>query len=79
MCIPHATFVQLNDEGIKIPTELRYVDDETLKQVAGNLHHIARYIPDLNPVAVAGATIPIPPFIFGTKSQEYLDAATKIV
>ena len=60
MGIPHATVVQLQVEGIGTILDLADFDSETLKQLAENLRKPAGRIPDPNPGAVPGATIPTP-------------------
>ena len=69
MGIPHATVVQLQVEGIAVVADLADFDKESLQQLADNLRKPAGRIPDPNPGAAPGATIPTPPFIFGAKSQ----------
>ena len=44
----------------------------SLEQLADNIHHPGGCIPDPNPVAVAGATIPMPALVFMAKSQARL-------
>jgi hypothetical protein len=79
MDIPHETVVQLGNEGINNPEDLVDFDKDTIQQVADNLRRPAGRIPDPNPAAVAGATIPTPPFVFGAKSQRRLVIAAKLV
>mgnify|MGYP000426590370 FL=1 len=79
MGIPHATVIQLQAEGITSVDDLIDFDKDTLQQVADNLHRPGGRIPDPTPNAVAGATIPTPPFVFGAKSQKRLLAACDIV
>ena len=79
MGIPHATVVQLQVEGISTILDLADFDSETLKQLAENLRKPAGRIPDPNPGAAPGATIPTPPFTFGAKSQHRLGVACELV
>ena len=79
MGIPHATVVQLQVEGIAAVSNLADFDKESLQQLADNLRKPAGRIPDPNPAAAPGATIPTPPFIFGAKSQHRLSVACEIV
>jgi predicted RecB family nuclease len=68
MGIPHATVIQLQQEGITIVDDLIDLDKDTIEQIAANLRQSAGRIPDPNPNAAPGAMIPMPPFVFGTKS-----------
>jgi hypothetical protein len=79
MGIPNATVVQLQAEGIATVDDLGDFYKADLQQVADNLRRPGGRIPDPTPGAVAGATIPTPPFIFGAKSQKRLLAACDIV
>ena len=79
MGIPHATVVQLQNEGITHPDDLVDFDTDMIKQIADNLRRPAGRIPDPTPGAAAGATIPTPPFVFEAKSIMRLTAATKLV
>ena len=79
MGIPHATVVQMQTEGITVVGDLEGFDKETLQQLADNLRRPGGRIPDPNPNAVPGATIPTPPFTFGAKSQKRLAVACDLV
>ena len=79
MGIHDDTVVQLIVEGITRSDDVEEFDNETLKQVAKNLHHPAGQTPEPDATAGPGATIPTPPFIFGAKSQKCLHIAAKIV
>ena len=79
MGIPHATVMQLQDEGITHPDDLVDFDKDMIKQTADNLGRPAGRIPDPTPGAPAGVTIPTPPFVFGAKSIMRLTAVTKLV
>ena len=70
MGIPHATYLQLANEGITDVTDLADFDKDSMQQLADNLRRPGGRIPDPNPGTAAGATIPTPPFIFGSKSQK---------
>ena len=59
--------------------DLADFDKDSLKQLADNLCHLGRCIPDPNPVTVAGATIPMPAFVFGAKLQARLSVACNLV
>ena len=73
-----ATMNRLQQEGITSPINLKDFDDEALKIVKENLQHPAGRIADPNPNA-NGATIPTPPFVFGTCSQTRLAATAKCI
>jgi hypothetical protein len=70
MGIPHETVVQLALEGIESINDLADFNKDALQQLADNLRRPGGCIPDPNPAAAAGATIPTPPFVFGAKSQK---------
>ena len=78
MGIPHATVVQLEDQGLLSPDDLTEFDTEAFKEIAANLRRPTGRIPDPNPGAAEGATIPQPPFVFGAKSQQRLKAAAEL-
>jgi hypothetical protein len=79
MGTPHATVVQLQMEGINNADDLADFDKDTVEQIAANLRRPVGRMPDPNPAAAAGATIPTPPFVFGAKSQRRLNHAAKLV
>ena len=79
MSIPNRTVVQLQTEGLDGVEDLAEFDKETIKGMASNLRCPAGRVPDPNPGAAAGATIPTPPFAFGAKSQQRLIHATKLL
>jgi hypothetical protein len=54
-------------------------DKDTLEQVAANLRRPTGRVPDPNPAAAPGVTIPTPPFVFGAKSQKQLVIATQFL
>ena len=72
MAIPQATYAQLAQEGIVSPTDLVDFDKDTIEQVAKNLRNPSDRIPNPDPNAAAGSTIPRPPYTFGAKSQKRL-------
>ena len=69
MGIPHVTVVQLQAEGITSVSDLADFNKVSLQQLADNLRRPGGRVPDPNPAAQPGSTIPTPPFIFGAKSQ----------
>ena len=85
MGIPHATVVQLIEEGIDEAQDLAEFDRDNLTQVADNhrcadhLHLPRGRIPNPDPAAPAGATIAQLPFSFGAKAQKRLLAACDLV
>ena len=79
MGIPQAMVAQLQIEGITTISDLADFEKETLQQMADNLRKPGGQVPDPNPDAPAGATIPTPPFVFGAKSQHRLTVACELV
>jgi hypothetical protein len=79
MGIPNETVVQLQQEGIEFVDDLMEYGKDTIEQIAANLRRPAGRIPDPNPNALAGATIPTTPFVFGAKSQKRLITASKLL
>ena len=79
MGIPNATVVQMQTEGITTVNDLADFDKDSLQQLADNLRRPGGRVPDPNPNAAAGATIPTPPFVFGAKSQKRLQVACDLV
>ena len=79
MAIPHATVMQLHNEGITAVDDLAEFDSDSLAQIASNIRRPGGRIPDPTPSAPPGATIPTPPFVFGAKSQMRLEAACDLV
>ena len=77
--IPHTTVMQLRAEGIEAVADLADFDKDSLQQLADNLRHPGGHVPDPNPGAPAGATIPTPPFVFGAKSQKRIAVAYDLV
>jgi hypothetical protein len=79
MGIPHEMVVQLALEGIESINDLADFNKDALQQLADNLRCPGGRIPDPNPAAAAGVTIPTPPFVFGAKSQKRLAVACDLV
>jgi len=79
MAIPHNTRVQLQSEGMTDPGDLVDFTEESMAVISQNLRRPGGRIPDPDPNAAAGATIPTPPFILGAKSQMRLIAACDLM
>ena len=79
MAMDAAAVAQLAVEGIINIQDLADFDEDSLKRVAENLRRPSGRIADPNVGAVAGATIPTPPFVFGAKTQMRLLVATDLV
>ena len=79
MGIPHTTVIQLQTEGITTVGDLADFEKDSLQQLADNLHHPGGRIPDPSTNTAAGATIPMPTFTFGAKSQKSLLVACDLV
>ena len=79
MGIPHTTMLQLQSEGITLVSDLADFNKDSLQQLADNLRHPGGHVPDPNPAAQPGSTIPTPPFVFGAKSQRCITVACNLV
>ena len=79
MAIPHATVIKLQDEGINDPDDLTDFTKDSLMQVAENLRKPGDRIPNPDPNAPVGSTIPRPSYVFGAKSQKRLLEACELV
>ena len=79
MGIPHATVLQLQSEGITLVSDLADFNTTSLQQLADNLRRPGGHIPDPNPAAQPGSTIPAPPFEFGAKSQRCIAVVCNLV
>ena len=79
MGIPHTIVVQLQSKGIDVVADLVDFDKTSLQQLVDNLRHPGGCVPDPNPGAPPGATIPTPPFVFGAKSQKCIAVACDLV
>jgi hypothetical protein len=66
-------------EGITNVQDLADFDKDSLQQLADNLRKPGGRVPDPNPNAAPGATIPTPAFVFGAKSQKRLFVATDLI
>ena len=79
MGVQHATVVQLALEGIQTVDDLTGSDKEALQQLADNLRCPGGRVPNPDPGAAVGSTIPAPAFVFGAKSQKCLGIACELV
>ena len=78
MDIPASTYVAITQERLEELDDLVEFYEKSIKQITDNLRRPGGRVPDLEPNAAAGATIPTSDFIFGAKSQVCLKAAFKI-
>ena len=79
MGIPHATMVQIQQEGIQSVADLADFDEDSIQQLADNLRECGGRIPDPDPNAAEGTTIPTPAFTYGAKSQKQLTVACDLI
>ena len=79
MGILQVMVAQLQIEGITTISDLVDFEKETLQQMVDNLRKPEGRVPDPNPAAAAGATIPTPPFVFSAKLQHHLTVACELV
>ena len=79
MGIPAATRVRLVEEGIVDMQSLEEFNKESLDEVVKNLRSPPGRVPNPDPGAPAGSTIPTPPFVIGARSLMRLKVATDIV
>ena len=73
--IPHATIVQMQQEGIQSVVDLADYEKDSLQQLAVNLRKPGGRIADPDPNTPLGASIPMPVFTYGAKSQKRLTVA----
>jgi hypothetical protein len=71
MGIQNETVVQLQQERITTVDNLVDFDKDTVEQIATNLRRPAVRIPDPNPAAAPGATIPTPSYVFGSEEVDH--------
>ena len=79
MGIPHATMFQMQQEGIQSVADLADFEKDSLQQLADNLRMPGGRIADPDPNAPVGATIPMPAFTYGAKSQKRLTVACDLI
>lgn len=79
MALEPATHIELGNQGINSVDDLKEFDKESLKMVADSLSNPGGRIPNPDPAAPPGSTIPRPPYVFGAKSRLRLIAACDIV
>ena len=75
MGITHATMVQMQQEGIQLVTDLADFEKQSLQQLPVNLRKPGGRVADPDPNAALGATITMPAFTYGAKSQKRLTVA----
>jgi len=68
MAIPHATALQIVNEIIVTVGDLSDFGKDMISQIDDNLRRPGSRVANPAIVAVAGATIPTPPFVFVAKS-----------
>ena len=78
MDLPATTRIAIAQEGVEDLADLIEFDKRSLKQITDNFRRPGGRVPDPDPNAAAGATIPTPAFVFGAKSQLRLKAACDI-
>ena len=78
MGVQHATVVQLALESIQKDDDLADFDKEALQQLGDNLRRPGGRVPNPDPGAATGSTIPTPAFVFGAKSQKRLGIACEL-
>ena len=71
--------VQMQQEGIKLVADLADFEKESLQQLADNLRKPGGRIPDPDPNEPVGATLPMPAFTYGAKSQKRLTVACDLI
>ena len=79
MVIPHATMVQMQQEGIQSVADYADFEKESLQHLADKLRKPGGRIADPHPNAPVGATIPMPAFTYGAKSQKRLTVACDLI
>ena len=79
MGVQHAMVVQLAEEGIQSIDDLADFNKEALQQLADNLRRPGGRVPNPDPGAAIGETIPMPAFVFGLKFQKRLGIACELV
>ena len=75
MDLPANTRLLISQEGLEDLDDLVEFDEKSLNQITENLRLPGGRVPDPDPNASVGATIPTPYFVFGAKIQLRLKAA----
>jgi hypothetical protein len=75
----YETIAQMQAEGNTNVQDIADFDKKSLQQLADNLSKPGGRIPDPNPCAAPGATIPTPAFVFVAKSPKRLSVATDLI
>ena len=78
MALSKVTRSAIAEEGLIDITDLVEFDSDSMKQNTDNLRRPGGRVPNPDPDAADGATIPTPTFVFGAKSQIRLKAAVEI-
>ena len=71
--------VKMQHEGIQSVADLAGFEKQSLQQLADNLRKPGGRVPDSDPNAALGATIPMPAFTYGAKSQKRFTVACDLV
>ena len=77
--IPQAAIAQLAIKGIMAVGDLADFDKDSLQQLTDSLCKPRQRVLDPDPGVAAGATIPIPAFVFGMKSQKRLSVPCDLI
>ena len=72
MALYAATRIVIAQEGLEDPADIVEFDERSLKQITDNLRRPGGRVPDPDPNAAAGATIPTPAFVFRTYNNTLL-------
>ena len=78
MSLPSATRVDISQEGIEDLADFVELNDKSFKQITDNLRRPRVHVPDTDPNAAAGATVPTPSFFLCARCQLRLKATFKI-
>ena len=69
----------MQQEGIQSVADIADFEKQSLQQLADNLRNPGGRVPDPAPYAALGATILMPAFTYGAKSQKRLTVACALV
>ena len=79
MAIDEDTMEAINEQGLDSVSDLADFDKDDIERISSGLRRPPGRVPDPNPNAPLGATIPTPPFVFGAKSHHRLLVAADLV